>query len=189
MAVPELCVRAITARVKKTLIPLGVLLAAAVIGVRGLLALPDPITHSVTVAFLGYTNMDTRGFNDQYTWAWFRIENKSSVMLACRQGPIFIERAGSWIQDTNTLGRQYDPIMEPGQALTVSMIPPSDATRWRSSFLLTRMGTQSSRCWSARFGLRRFIDAFPFSKLGTQGQTLLKSNPQSHVVTSETLKL
>ena len=174
---------------KKILVFLGFLLVVTVIGVGGFLALPDPITHSVSVTFLGYTNMDTRGFNDQYRWAWFRIDNRSPVMLACRQGPIDIERAGAWIQDTNTLGRQYEPILEPGQALTVSMIPPSDGTRWRSSFLLTRMGTHSSHYWSAKFGLRRFIDSLTPRKLRTRSQTPMMSDPQLHVVTSETLNL
>lgn len=174
---------------KKIFIVLGSLLVVAVIGVTGFLALPDPITHSVSVTFLGYTNMDTRGFNDEYKWAWFRIENRSPVMLACRQGPIDIERAGAWIQDTNTLGRQYDPIIEPGQSLTVSMIPPSDGTRWRSSFLLTRMGTHTAYWWTTKFGLRRIIAFLTPGKLRTRSQTPMMSDPQLHVVTSETLKL
>ena len=93
-----------------------------------LVASRDTVRHSVSVTFLCYTNRDTRGMNDMYTWAWFRIENRSPFMLACQQGPLDIERTGTWIQDTNRLGFHYDPVIEPGQALTVSMMPPAGAT-------------------------------------------------------------
>lgn len=85
----------------------------------------NAVQSSVSVTFLCYTNLDTRGSTDQYTWAWFRIENRSPFFLSCLQGPLDVERAGTWLQETNQLGQKYEPIIEPGQTLTVSLMPPA----------------------------------------------------------------
>ena len=180
---------------KKSLIALG--LAAIVIGLglvlvvrgKGALLGRDPISRSVSVTFLGYTNVDTRGFNNMYKWAWFRIENKSPFMLSCMQGALDIERGGSWIQSTNSMGRQYDPNIEPGQTLTVSIIPPSEGTKWRSEFLFMRMTIHSSRYWKARTWLEGFVGRLPPSRFGIRSWPPRISNPPLSVVTSETMEL
>ena len=69
-------------------------------GILFLVVSKDPVRHSVSVTFLCYTNRDSRGMNDMYTWAWFRIENRSPYMLSCQRGALDVERAGAWLQDT-----------------------------------------------------------------------------------------
>jgi hypothetical protein len=152
-----------------------------------LLAPRDPIRSAVPVTFLCYTNCDIRGFNDQYKWAWFRIENKSPFMLGCQQGPVDIQRAGSWFQTTNTLGRICDPIVQPQKSLTLPMMPPADAAKWRSSFLLTRVSIHSSLYWEVKFGFARFMDRL--HRLGNWPPPRTSSKADTHVVTSETLNL
>jgi hypothetical protein len=75
---------------------------------------------------------------------WFRIENRSPFSLSCQQGPKDVESAGAWLRDTNRVGFSYGSIIEPGRTVTVSMMPPDDATRWRTTFLLTKMVTPRS---------------------------------------------
>jgi hypothetical protein len=172
---------------KKALLVLGS--GVAVLALFGFLALSDPISRSVSVTFLGYTNVDTRGFNDQYKWAWFRIENKTHFMLSCAQGAKDIEREGSWIQTTNGLGRQYDPIIERGRTLTVSVIAPSDATRWRNSFLFMKMDVRDPAYWNRQISFERFMNNLRLQRFGIWGQPWRQRNPKLHVVTSETLNL
>src|SRR3954462_8044360 len=87
------------------------------------------IKNSVSVTFLYYTNSDTRGFNDKYTWAWFRIENKSSFRLQCQQGPLDFERDGTWLRDASRVGFSYSSV-EAGGTVTISLMPPERASRW-----------------------------------------------------------
>jgi hypothetical protein len=166
-------------------------LLVLVVGTVLLLVLSrDPVRHSVSVTFLYYTNRDTRGWNDMYTWAWFRIENRSPFMLLCQQGTLDIERAGAWVQDTNRLGFQYDPpIIEPGQTLTVSMMPPADATQWRSSFLLTKMAIHSEKYWTRRSRFEDFMDSLRLHRIGLRSQPWRGNNPKPTVITSETMGL
>src|SRR5438477_8959742 len=81
------------------LVPLSSLLITGVILVR-----PSNVSRSVSVVFLGYTNCS---FNERFICASFRLENNSPFMLACQQGPLDVECAGVWLQDTNRLGFQY----------------------------------------------------------------------------------
>jgi hypothetical protein len=158
-------------------------------GVLFLVVSTDPVRHSVSVTFLCYTNRDSRGMNDMYTWAWFRIENRSPYMLSCQQGALDVERAGAWLQDTNRLGFQYDPIIEPGQTLTVSMMPPADAARWRSSFLLTKMAIHSGQYWTRRYRFEAFMDSLRLDRIGLRGQPWKGKNPEPTVITSRTMDL
>lgn len=144
------------------------------------LATRDPLRTSIVATFLCYTNKDTRGFNERYTWAWFRIENRSPFMLLCQQGPLDIQRSGLWVQDTNRLGFQYEPIIEPGETLTISMMPPTNSSQWRSSFWFTKMSIHSGTYWTWRFRLAAFRDRhphlFPFgSKPTTSGHVVITS--------------
>ncbi len=147
------------------------------------------VASSVSVTFLCYTNCDVRGMNDMYTWAWFRIENHSPFMLACQQGALDVERAGAWLQDTNRLGYRYDPIVEPGQSLTVSMMPPANASRWRSSFLLTKMPIHSGKYWTRRYRFELFMDGLRLERFGVHGQRWKGTAPEPAVVTSKTIGL
>ena len=178
-------VRKTKAKMKRKLLLLVVLALLLVAG--AFLASRDRISRSVSVVFVGYTNFDTAGFNDQYTWAWFRLENHSPFMLACLQGPLDVERAGRWLQDTNRLGHNYDRVIEPGKSLTISMMPPRDATRWRSNFLLVRMNTRSYS--SARLKLAYFMDSLRLYRIGFRWRPWNTRPAVRHVVTSETLKL
>ena len=85
-----------------------IFLFAAVIGVVAfVLARRAAVSKSVTVTFLLYTNCDAQGGNAFYTWAWFRIENRSPFTVGCYQGMLDVQRAGKWFQDTNNVGRHY----------------------------------------------------------------------------------
>ena len=150
--------------------------------------LRDPLRHSVSVSFLCYTNRDTKGFNDMYTWAWFRIENRSPFMLSCQQGVLDVERSGVWGQETNRLGFQYDPIIEPGKSLTVSMMPPADATHWQSSFLLTKMRMHSGKYYTWRFRFEVFMDSLRLHRIGLRGQPWKQKNPPPTVITSKRIR-
>src|SRR5262245_42667802 len=117
-----------------------VFLSVAVIVAFGLVLLQrDASSKSVKVTFLFYTNCDAQGGNAFYTWAWFRIENRSPYKLGCYQGSLDVQRAGKWFQDTNSLGRRhFDAQTPPGKSATIAMVVPENATRWRSSFLFER---------------------------------------------------
>ena len=167
---------------------LSLLLVASLLTVGVIFAWSPSISSSVSVVFVGYTNQ-TYGFSKQYTSAWFRIENHSPYMLLCRQGSLDIERAGVWQQNTNWVGHQYDPIVEPGQSLTLSLMAPSDATRWRSSFLLTKMSTHSSLYWDVRFRFELFMDRLRLYRFGFRGQPWKEKEPSPAVVTSRVLEL
>jgi hypothetical protein len=162
------------------LVVVPVLLIAAV----GFLGRRDGIESSVSVVFLGYSNVDMYGFKREFTLGWFRLENHSPFMLACRQGPLDLERAGIWIQDTNRVGYPPDPIIEQGQTLTVSIRAPSAATRWRSSYLL-----RESRPYSeGRFRFQIFMDRLRLQRFGFRWRPWSR-DPKAHVVKSETLGL
>lgn len=185
-----LVVRANTANMKQTLILFGLLLVVTVVGLVSIPARRDALAQSVSVAFVAYTNIDTRGFSDTSRWAWFRVENKSPFMLLCSQGPLDIERSGSWIRNTNTLGRQNPPsIIEPGHTCTVSMISPSEGTRWRNTFLFTKWTKNDSGSWDANSTLDRFMDRLHLEKIGIRTKPWKSRRPQPYAVTSETLKL
>jgi hypothetical protein len=113
------------------------------------------IKNSVSVTFLYYTNSDTRGFNDKYKWAWFRIENKSSYSLDCQQGPLDFERAGNWLTDTSRIGFQYTTVQAGGTA-TISLLPPEQANKWRNT--LHMMVMQSNRDYFRRMRYENFIE-------------------------------
>jgi hypothetical protein len=148
----------------------------------------DPVRSGVSVTFLCYTNRDTNGMNDQYQWAWFCISNNSPYMLDCGQGSLDIERSGRWIQDTNLLGRHYDRIIEPGRSLLVSIMPPTDATRWRSSFLLTKIAIVTGEHLTRRYRLEAFMDSLRLERIGLRGRPW-KGSPEPNNITSTTLDL
>jgi hypothetical protein len=110
-------------------------------------------------------------------------------MLACQRGVTDVERAGTWFQNTNWVGSRYDPIIEPGESLTVSMMPPVDATRWRSSFLLTKMPIHSGKYWTRRYRFESFMDGLRLDRFGLRGQPWKGKTPEPTVITSKTIDL
>jgi hypothetical protein len=124
--------------------------------------------------------------NDMYTWAWLRIENRSAFELSCQQGVLDAERAGSWTQNTNRIGYQYYPIIAPGQDLTVSINPPADATRWRSSFLLREVIAYDSKSWTRRQRFAAFMDSLRLDRLGLRSQPW-HGLPAATVISSKTI--
>ena len=153
-----------------------------------ILARSPSISSSVSVVFIGYTNR-TYGFSKQYTSAWFRIENRSRYPLVCRQGALDIERVGSWNRNTNWVGHQYDPIVEPGQSLTLSLMAPPDATRWRSSFLLTKVTDHSILYWEWHYRFERFMDSLRLDRLGIGARPWGYRDPAPVVVNSSVIDL
>ncbi len=149
----------------------------------------DPVRSSVSVTFLCYTNHDTRGLNDQYIWAWFRLENRTPFMLACKQGVLDVERAGVWSEETNRVGHAYDPMIEPGRTLTVSMMPPSECTRWRSNFLLTKMAMHSPQYLTWRFRFESFMDRLRLHRFGIHAEPWKSKTSEPVVVTSKAINL
>ena len=164
-----------------------VVLLALLLAAAGLLGWRDRIKNgiesSVSVVFLGYTNVDMYGFKREFALGWFRLENHSPFMLACRQGPLDVERAGIWTQDTNRVGYPPDPIIEQGQTEVFSIRAPSGATRWRSSYVL-RVCPPSSRL-KDRFQM--FMDRLRLHRFGFQWRPWMGRDPKPHVVKSETL--
>ena len=116
-----------------------IFLATALLLIAAALAWRQISTEQISVTFLGYTNVDSRGISQPFTLARFRIENHGDQSLSCQQGVRELEVGGKWIQETNRVGFQYDPILEPQGTLTVSMQAPVNVTRRRNSFLITRM--------------------------------------------------
>ena len=116
-----------------------IFLATALLLIAAVFARRQTFSAQISVTFLGYTNVDSRGISQPFTLALFRIENRSGKSLSCQQGVRELEVGGKWIQETNRIGFQYDPILEPKGTLILSMAAPTDVTRWRSSFLITQM--------------------------------------------------
>ena len=174
---------------KKTLIFLFV----AVIGVVAfVLARRDAVSKSVTVTFLFYTNCDAQGGNAFYTWAWFRVENRSPFKVGCFQGTLDVERAGKWFQDTNTVGRRhFDAQTPPGKSATIAMVVPERATRWRSSFLFERedIDYMNRRINSANRKSRfaAFMDNLHLERFGLRSQPWKRTGPKRIMITSETM--
>jgi hypothetical protein len=166
-----------------------VVLLALLLAAAGLLGWRDGIKNgiesSVSVVFLGYTNVDMYGFKREFTLGWFRLENHSPFNLACRQGPLDVERAGIWIQDTNRVGYPPDPIIEEGQTLIVSIRAPSGVTRWRSSYVLRAYPPVFG--WRYRFQI--FMDHLRLHRFGFRWRLWVGRDPKPHVVKSETLGL
>jgi hypothetical protein len=171
-----------------------IFLFAAVIGVVPfVLARRDAVSKSVTVTFLFYTNCDAQGGNAFYTWAWFRIENRSSFKVGCYQGILDVQRAGKWFQDTNTVGRRhYGSQTPPGKSSTIAMVVPEKATRWRSSFLferedsdyINRMINSANR--PSRFAA--FMDNLHLERFGLRSQPW-RTKPKRITITSDTIDL
>jgi hypothetical protein len=167
--------------------------AAVIVAVGFVLALRDTDSKAVKVTFLFYTNCDAQGGNAFYTWAWFRIENRSPYKLGCFQGPLDVQRAGKWFQDTNTLGRRhYDSQTPPGKSATIAMVVPENATRWRSSFLFQREDIDyinriiRSNNSPSRFAI--FMDNLHLERFGLRSQPW-RTKPKRITVTSETIDL
>jgi hypothetical protein len=143
------------------------------------------IKNSVSVTFLYYTNSDTRGFNDKYTWAWFRIENKSSFRLQCQQGPLDFERDGTWLRDASRVGFSYSSV-EAGGTVTISLMPPERASRWRNSLHLTRIVLHSKGHYSRRIRFQNFMNRLSG---GFRFQWWQSKVPDPVVVTSNAIDL
>jgi hypothetical protein len=161
--------------VKKRLIlsvvAVALVLCAAVFGVRN--------NGAVSVRFLCYTNCDTRGINDQYTWAWFRIENHSGAWLSISQGPLLFKGLDGWQVDTNRVGHPYEATIEPGGNLILSLMPPQGASFWRSSFVVEPFGNSQARYLALRLKLQEGLDNFRMQRLGVHGQLLNHLLPQA----------
>jgi hypothetical protein len=171
-----------------------IFLSAAVIGIIAFVsAQKDAISKSVTVTFLCYTNCDAQGGNGFYTWAWFRIENRSPFTVGCYQGILDVERAGKWFQDTNTVGRRhFDSQTPPGKSKTIAMVVPENATRWRSSFLIAREDIDyvnrmiNSANNPSRFVV--FMDKLHLERFGLRSKPW-RTKPKRVTITSETMDL
>ena len=170
------------------------LFAATVVAVGFVLVRSNAVSRSVKVTFLCYTNCDAQGGNAFYTWAWFRIENRGPYTVGCYQGPLDVQRAGKWFQDTNNVGRQlFWSRTPPGQASTIAMVVPENATRWRSSFLFERQDREyinykvESANRKSRFAA--FMDNLHLERLGLRSQPWKQREPKRMMVTSETIDL
>jgi hypothetical protein len=165
-------------------------LAVIIVGLLGFwefMAARGPTAISVSVTFLGYTNVDTLGTTRDYRLAWFRITNKSQFQLLCTDGMVEIESAGRWIRETDSAWRLYNPpTLAPGQSTMVSVITPSKGTRWRNDFLMTTLDSPDPP-WK-RVVIRLMV-RLPSQNLRTRVLQWLYSHPPSRYVTSETLKL
>jgi hypothetical protein len=123
---------------------LGVIVLGLV-GYWGFVVAHDAIADSVSVTFLGYTNRDAFGSVTDYRLAWFRIANKSRFKLVCTEGVVDIETSRGWFRENTSVWRVYNPpTLEPGQSATVSVIVPSEGTRWENRFLLTKVDKSAS---------------------------------------------
>jgi hypothetical protein len=169
-------------------------LFAAVIGVVAfVLVRRDAVSKSVTVTFLFYTNCDAQGGNGFYTWAWFRIENRSPFTVGCYQGIVDVQRAGTWFQDTNWLGlRHPDAQTPPGKSSTIAIVAPKNAAKWRSSFLIAREDLDYTRriVLSANRPSRfqAFMDKLHLERFGLRSQPW-RTKPKRITITSETIDL
>jgi hypothetical protein len=162
------------------------LFAAVMVAVGFVLARSNAISRSVKVTFLFYTNCDAQGGNAFYTWAWFRIENRSPYTLGCYQGPLDVQRAGKWSQDTNSVGLQhFDAQTPPGKAATIAMVVPENATRWRSSFLFAR---EDISYINRKIRFETFMNNLR-QRFGLRSQPWKRREPKRITVTSETMDL
>jgi hypothetical protein len=165
------------------------LFPAVIVAVGFLLLRRDPVSKSVKVTFLFYTNCDAQGGNGWYTWAWFRIDNRSPFRLGCYQGPLDVQRAGKWFQDTNTLGRRhFDAQTSPGESATIAMVVPENARRWRSSFLFTREDVDTINRMIRKSRFETFMDNLHLERFGLRNQPW-RRKPEPTIVTSETIDL
>lgn len=168
--------------------------AAIMVAVGFVLVRSYAVSRSVKVTFLCYTNCDAQGGNAFYTWAWFRIENRSPYKVGCFQGPLDVQRDGKWFQDTNTVGRRhFDAQTPPGKTSTIAMVVPENATRWRSSFLFEREDREyiNHRITSANRKSRfaTFMDNLHLERFGLRSQPWKQREPKRIIVTSETMDL
>jgi hypothetical protein len=105
-------------------------LAVIVLGLVGFVSVRAErkrILHSISVTFLCYTNIGPQGLPTDYRLARFRITNSSRYALYCQHGVADVERAGNWIQETNSfLYIHNPPDIEPGKSIMVSVLAPSE---------------------------------------------------------------
>ena len=168
-------------------------LAITVLGLVGFLwfmAARNSISRSVSVTFLGYTNIGPQGLQADYRAARFRITNSSRYTFYCQHGVANVECGGDWTQKTNGfLYIQNPAVTEPRKSATVSVLAPSKGTRWRNTFFLAPLGKIPP--WKVKVGL--FIGRLPLGRLGARTQRWIDGwmyrDLQPRVVTSETMKL
>jgi hypothetical protein len=168
---------------------LGVIVLGLV-GFWGFMVAHDAIADSVSVTFLGYTNRDAYGSVTDYRLASFRIANKSRFKLICTEGVVDINGAAGWFRETSSVWRVYNPpALEPGQSATVSVIAPSEGTRWRNFFLLTKAeaSPRTIAPWKGR--LIGFLIRLPQSKWRNRIVELLLRSSDARYVSTGTLKL
>lgn len=170
-------------KTKWLLIALALLLVVAAIVV----ALPDPVRDSVSVTFVGYTNRDSNGMNDMYTWAWFRIENRSQLNLGLEQGAIDVERAGAWVHLTNRSGFTYGGVA-PGETRILSLVPPSEGTRWRNNFLINGGSLHSVNYWRRKQQFEVFMNNLRV-RLGLRPRPWIYKPLEPIVLTTDTIDL
>jgi hypothetical protein len=133
--------------------------------------------------------MDELGWNDLYTWAGFRLENHSPSPLSFSQGPLDIERGGKWISDTNRIRYPFGPTLDSGKTKIVSMMPPEGATKWRTSFFVTRVNIPTTQLMKNKERFRNFMDKIGLHRFGMRNASSDYLNPPPEIVTSETIAL
>jgi hypothetical protein len=82
------------------------------------------------------------------------------------------------------VGRQHDPIIEPGETIDVSILAPSDANVWRGSFVLKRFHRGPLSEW--HFKRREIFRKLKIKWLADEekytatSETLERSDPRRH---------
>ena len=118
-------------RSTKTLAIIAALVVCVIVGV--VLVHRHAETHKVSATFLCYTNVDTQGWNSQYTWAWFEIENTTSSAQICQLDHWQIHNEDVWATNDSSRGYDYGVVM-PGEKIVAELVAPADGSEWRCAF-------------------------------------------------------